>query len=50
MIIYYDWNYCELDKKQCVRGSKNECPDPQGVLEQHCKYFRVVKKTEDVEK
>jgi hypothetical protein len=50
MIIYYDWNKCDIDHQQCVRGSKKECPiDKTGVLE-YCQHFHVTKREEDVER
>ena len=49
MIIYYDWNYCDTDHQQCVRGRREECPqDERGILG-YCEHFHIEKKEEDVE-
>lgn len=52
MLIYYNWNYCDLtvDHLPCIRGSKKECPQEiLGVLV-YCGHFHSEKKTEDIEK
>lgn len=52
MLIYYDWNYCDLseDHKSCTIGSREECPkDEKGVIA-YCPHFHVEKRKEDVER
>lgn len=50
MLIYYDWNKCDVDQKQCVRGSKKECPKDEGGILGYCEHFHLEEKTEDVER
>lgn len=42
MIVYkYDENYCDIDNKPCIRGSKPECPAERNGIVDYCQHFHV---------
>lgn len=50
LLIYYDWNVCDISGLPCVRGSKSECPKDETGISEYCIHFHVTKKTEDIER